>query len=177
MAMSGRVVIRQSDITGGDGTVETALSLWLATRSPCTFNQFQSAYYSLLRDFQLTDEHAPEGETPADRGKRIVAMYDDIQGSVHGPDHRARARQLELEARAEASSRDVYYQQNPAARDYSKAVPPPPLLVPKAEPRGPPPKAATGGPNIGGTAFSRISVEAGNPMGGNPESYLVYVGN
>ena len=128
MAMSGRVVIRQSDITGGDGTVETALSLWLTTRSPCTFNQFQSAYYTLLRDFQLTDEHAPEGETPAERGKRIVAMYDEIQGSVHGPDHRAHARQLELEARAEA-----------------KAVPPAPLLVAKSEPRGPPPKAATGG--------------------------------
>ena len=95
MAMSGRVVIRQEDIVGGDGTVETALSLWIGQRPPCTYNQFQSAYFSLLRDFALADENAPEGETPAERGKRVYALYDEIQGSVHGADHREQARQLE----------------------------------------------------------------------------------
>ena len=170
--MSGRVEIRQEDIESGDGTVETALSLWLSQRSPCTFNQFQSAFYSLLRNFELLDEHAPEGETAAERGKRVFALYDEIQGSIHGPDHRDQARQLELEARAEAISRDFYYKKNPAARDYSKAVPP--ISVAKSEPKGPPPKAAVGGPNVSGTANSRISAEAGNLTGGNPETFLVY---
>ena len=167
MAMSGRVVIRQEDIMSGDGTVETALSLWIGQRSPCTFNQFQSAYFTLLRDFALVDEHAPEGETPADRGKRVYAMFDEIQGSIHGTDHREQARQLELKARAEAN-----YQKTLSA----KAAPQPALLVGKSEPRGPPPKAVPGGPNAGGTAISRFSVEAGNPTGGNPntESFLVY---
>ena len=71
MAMSGRVVIRQEDIVGGDGTVETALSLWIGQRSPCTFNQFQSAYFTLLRDFGLEDEHAEQARRVRCRGVRV----------------------------------------------------------------------------------------------------------
>ena len=72
---------------------------------------------------------APEGEAPAERGKRVYAMYDEIQGSIHGTDHREQARQLELKARAEAN-----YQRTLSA----KSAPPPALLVGKSEPRGSP---------------------------------------
>ena len=75
MARSGKVKINSEvleDYTGND--LRVAISMWSARMGPATYNQWQSAYFALIRDFGYIDAAAAEDESPAARQRRIRKM-------------------------------------------------------------------------------------------------------
>ena len=89
MASSESVVVNPDHLIGGHGTVRQALMLWSSRNGPVRYNTWQSLYFALLRDFAMTDEESPEGETSSDRQRRLRGLYHSIQEEVWGPDHLA----------------------------------------------------------------------------------------
>ena len=109
MALSEKVVVRPEDISGNDGTVPSALRMFSARRGPVTYNPWQSAYYSLLRDFKMVDEDLSEQEVQvygpaAARQRRISKLFNEIQAELHGPDHLAEAVKKMVKVAPAASS-------------------------------------------------------------------------
>ena len=92
MASSGhRVEIDLEDVSGGDGTLRDVLRLCSARKGPFTYNQWQSAFWKLLREFDFTDEGASEGETPQQRQQRMSQWFVQDQTELHGPSYLATA--------------------------------------------------------------------------------------
>jgi hypothetical protein len=50
-----------------------------------------SAFFAMTRDYGIRDTEAPLNEGPSDKQKRIKAMYEEVQLTLHGPDHKALA--------------------------------------------------------------------------------------
>ena len=91
MAAGQKAVIEESDLEGNDGTLEMALVAWTERHGPVIYNKWQSAYFSLIRDWKFVDEKAPEGEDTAARQRRMLAYYDQMQTDMFGLDHRVQA--------------------------------------------------------------------------------------
>jgi len=88
MALSSTVRIEFEDIQGNDGTVAHALGIWTVRKGPVTYNQWQSAYFAMLKEpFSLTDHTAIEGESQSERQDRMKEMFEHIETEIHGPDH------------------------------------------------------------------------------------------
>ena len=85
MAGSGSLIIDSENLTGSDGTPGMSLRLWSSRNQPCTYDEFQSLYFELVKDY--SDEGALEKETAAEREVRMRAMCQEVQSEVHGPEH------------------------------------------------------------------------------------------
>ena len=105
MALSGPVVIQPDDLVNGDGTLRRALELWSCRHGPVQYNQWQSAFFALLRSPNVVDDEAPADESSSARQKRIREWHDQIQEANHGPDHLAQAL-LAAAARTAAESEE-----------------------------------------------------------------------
>ena len=92
MARSGRVIINPEHLAGYGGTdLRTVISVWSARVGPVTYNQWQSAYFALIREYECVDNQAVAGESPSDRQTRMRNMWNEVQSEAHGPDHLAQA--------------------------------------------------------------------------------------
>ena len=93
MALSGKVEVTSAMLEGSEGqSLRVAISMWSARMGgPVTYNQWQSAYFAILRDFQYVDDEATAGESSAARQKRMRAMWNHVQTELHGTDHAAKA--------------------------------------------------------------------------------------
>ena len=83
MAATGRVTVLPADIVGNNGSVYEGLLLWSQKHDPATYNEFQSVFYSLLRDHKLVDLEAAAGETQSERQVRMHSYYQQIMMDVH----------------------------------------------------------------------------------------------
>ena len=91
MAAGQKAVIDESDVEGGDGSLEMALVAWTSRHGPVIYNKWQSAYFLLIRDWEFEDEKAPVGEDPTARQRRMLEYDDQMQTDMFGPDHRIQA--------------------------------------------------------------------------------------
>ena len=91
MALTGRAHINPEDLRDGNGTLRRALELWICRHGPIQYNQWQSLYFSLIREHNYKDEDAFPLESASARQQRIRAMFSEIQEAIHGPDHLAAA--------------------------------------------------------------------------------------
>ena len=91
MASSERATINPEDLRDGDGTLRRALELWSCRNGPVQYNQWQSVFFALVREYGVRDEEAFSGETQPEKQQRIREMFNEIQESLHGPDHLAAA--------------------------------------------------------------------------------------
>lgn len=89
MASSERVTINPEGLRDGDGTLRRALERWSCRTGPVKYNQWQSVFSTLVREYEMKDEEAPAEEARAERQKRIRDMYHGIQGRIHRLDHLA----------------------------------------------------------------------------------------
>ncbi len=104
MATAEQVVVNPDHLSGGDGTIETAMRLWSARNEPVTYNKWQSLYFQ-LRKKDYSDEAKVVGETPKQLQVRLLESYRRIQEEIHGPDHQAQAL-LVPKARAKVRQED-----------------------------------------------------------------------
>ena len=81
---SSMPVVTDSSIEGHDGTLYSALEIWLGNHGPVTYNPFQSVFYSLRRRDDLLDMVGEESQ--AERQARMSQWYRDIQTALFGPD-------------------------------------------------------------------------------------------
>ena len=72
-----------------------------ARDGPVLHNEWQSWYFSCIRDHKLVEDGGEPGETQADRQKRMFAAYEEMHENLHGPSYKIRAAQ-ESVARREA---------------------------------------------------------------------------
>ena len=92
MARSGKVTVTSQDLQGYDGNdLQVAISIWGARYGPATYNQWQSAYFTLRREYGCIDPGAVQGETYAAQQGRMRKMWKDLQVESFGEDHLARA--------------------------------------------------------------------------------------
>ena len=89
MAVSGPVVISPDDLANGNGTLRRAMELWSCRHGPVRYDQWQSAFFAMMRMPGVEDEEAAPGESLSERQKRMAEMHDELQLGNFGPDHRA----------------------------------------------------------------------------------------
>eukprot|EP00973_Karenia_brevis_P064262 8929470-Karenia_brevis.AAC.1 len=78
------------DVHDGDGTLHNALELWASRKGPVKYNQWQSAYFTLLR-LGYEDPEKEVGESRARTQMRVQRLYMEIQEELFGPDFRTQA--------------------------------------------------------------------------------------
>ena len=91
MVVSGPVVISPEDLVNGSGTLRRAMELWSCRHGPVRYNQWQSAFFAMMRMPGVEDDEAAPGESLSERQKRMVEMHEEVQSGNFGPDHRAMA--------------------------------------------------------------------------------------
>ena len=100
MASSERVVFSSGEHPDGDGTLRTALEQWSVQNGPVMYNAWQSVFFQLRRNKDLVDEDEVPREVLSGKQVRILRLYNEIQGVVHGANHRAQAASRKQEASA-----------------------------------------------------------------------------
>ena len=92
MASSGRFAVNPEHLRGNNGSVKNALRLWSSRIGPVEHNHWVSVYWTLLRDFKMTDEgrdfQAVSAEIQSARNARIRQYYTEISEELHGPDYK-----------------------------------------------------------------------------------------
>eukprot|EP00973_Karenia_brevis_P001838 251006-Karenia_brevis.AAC.1 len=78
MAASGFANLTMEDIQDGDGTLKRALELWASRKGPVKYNQWQSAYFALIR-LGYVDPEKEQGEGRIQTQMRIQRLYIEIQ--------------------------------------------------------------------------------------------------
>ena len=99
MAQSGKITIKPEHIDDHDGTLRSAMEMWNVRTGPVSYNQWQSAWFTMLRGHGVTDEDARAEEPRAETQERMKTMYEEVQTVNFGSDHRAEA--LKKQRRAE----------------------------------------------------------------------------
>ena len=84
MASKERVTVDQDDIAGHDGSVGSAMRLWLGINGSVHYNQWQSLYFGLIREFQLEDKDTPDGETKGQLQIRLRRFHRDCHLEIIG---------------------------------------------------------------------------------------------
>ena len=84
MALKESVTVDKDDIAGHDGDVDSAMKLWLGIHGPVHYNQWQSLYFGLIRDFQLEDRLKPDGETRGQLQLRLRQLHRERHVEIHG---------------------------------------------------------------------------------------------
>ena len=85
MALSGRVTIQEEDITGAaDQSVRAVLENWSRRVGPVIYNDWQSAFFALIREHGMIDEDSVTGESAAERQARIRELYDEVLTALYG---------------------------------------------------------------------------------------------
>ena len=87
MAGSGRIRIDLSQLQSGDGSLKTALDMWLAQNGPVKYNSFMSVYFGLIREHGYVDEMAPSEESASARQTRLKDLYNEMQSNLYGAKH------------------------------------------------------------------------------------------
>ena len=110
MASHGRVQVNPEHLRDGNGTLHRAMELWSCRNGAVAYNQWQSVYFTLLREHGYVDEYwaergAAAGDHPSERQTRIRALWNVIQTELYGVDHAA-AGLLASRARDEAEEAD-----------------------------------------------------------------------
>ena len=124
MAKGGSVVVEASTIEDRDGTLRNAMELWSCHVGAVQYNAWQSGYFQMLRDHNLIDEGAPDGETQSARQTRIREMHTEIEREIHGPDHKRQALRSAVRVVAEPDEAGVSEgpQREPVGRESSGAT-------------------------------------------------------
>ena len=84
MASKERVTVDEDDIAGHDGDVDSAMRLWLGINGPVHYNQWQSLYFGLIREFQLEDKDMPDGETRGQLQLRLRRLHKECHLEIIG---------------------------------------------------------------------------------------------
>ena len=66
----------------------------------CDVQKWQSVFFQMRRNSDLVDENEVPGEMLSGKQVRILRLYNEIQGVVHGTNHRAQAASRKKEASA-----------------------------------------------------------------------------
>ena len=85
-----QVELDDAMLRDNDGTVGMSMRLWSSRFGPTVYNQWQSAYFQLLRK-GFRDENVIPDETQAQLQVRLRAMHKRINEEFHGPDFLALA--------------------------------------------------------------------------------------
>jgi hypothetical protein len=98
---SSTVIIFAEHLVDSDNTIVLTMRLWSARFGACTYNQWQSVHFQLIKKgYEDTDQ--PEGETLSARQKRIRVMHKDTNIELHG------------EVFSQKSRRKTHHQDHPA---------------------------------------------------------------